>query len=152
MDAFAGSGALGLEAASRGAGAVLLIDQDPRAVQVLKSNATAVGLSAIRVQRADTWTLGSQFRPADLPMPITVLFVDPPYGESNERIEGWLTQLEQAAWLAQDAVAVVERSARTPAFDWPQRWRTLTDRRYSDTVVHVGQLCGIPSDLTDERG
>jgi len=151
LDAFAGSGALGLEAASRGARAGLWLEQDPRAVAVLRSNAAAVGGGVTRVQCADAWTLGARPRSSTTSAPVTLLFVDPPYAEPNDRIAAWLTALSNADWLALDCTAVVERPVRAAHFSWPPHWRALTDRRYSDTVIHVGQHCGIlPDDQREE--
>ena len=139
LDAFAGSGALGLEAASRGASAVLLLDKHPSAVAVLQANADGLGIAGVTVERADAWRLSTRPRPQKMPGPVTLLFADPPYTEPGEQISTWLIGMAESDWLAPSCVAVVERAARGAEFRWPPGWQTLTDRRYSDTVVHVGR-------------
>jgi 16S rRNA (guanine966-N2)-methyltransferase len=146
LDLFAGSGALGLEAASRGAGAVLLVERDRQVLPVLRRNVATVGCPCVQVLAADSYRL--QARSAVMPTqpPADVLFCDPPYRDAQETVAELLGRLVQRDWLAPDALAVVERSARDEPFGWPPQWQALTDRRHADTHVYLAGL--VPSAQT----
>ncbi len=127
LDLYAGSGALGLEALSRGAGHALLVDHDSRAVRALRRNVADLALPGAVVRSGDV--------AAVLRVPPTqaydVALVDPPYSEPRQRLEQVLDLL--VPWLADDGVLVVERAARDPAVRWPLGWAAVDDRRYGDT-------------------
>lgn len=151
LDLFAGSGALGLEAASRGAAGVLLVDDDQRAVSVLNRNAAAVGSDGVRVVRRDAWHLGSRERAVpDMP-PAEVVLLDPPYEDSAERLANLLARLAQDGWLASDALAAVERPVRGGGFPWPTGWENLGDRRYGETQISLGRWVESPLTARAER-
>lgn len=111
IDLFAGSGALGFEALSRGAGSCLFVETDEAARGAIRENADALGaLGAIRVHRRDAADLGS--RPASAGPAFALAFLDPPYaGDLGARA---LAGLIEGGWLAPDAVAVFERSRADP--------------------------------------
>ena len=139
LDLFAGSGALGLEAASRGAEHVLLVDDDRRAVEVIASNVAVVGAPGVQVWRTDAWQLGQRARaPQPLP-PADLVLLDPPYEQTAERLVGLLADLVRGGWLAAEALAVVERSSRDTAFPWPVGWQASGDRRYGETQIFLGR-------------
>lgn len=145
LDLFAGSGALGLEAASRGAASVLLVERNRQVLPVLRRNVATVGCPGVRVLAADSYRLPdpSGLRPAM--EPVDVLFADPPYRDSDESVVMLLNRLLQHGWLAPGAVAVVERDARREAsFAWPAQWEALTDRRHADTHVYLAGLVASP--------
>src|SRR5918997_1477168 len=108
IDLFAGSGALGLEAMSRGAAFCLFVETDETARGAIRDNVEALGLfGATRVHRRDATDLGH--RPASAGPAFDLAFLDPPYGKSlGERA---LTQLAEGGWLAPGTVAVFERGA-----------------------------------------
>jgi len=119
LDLCAGSGALGLEALSRGAAHALLVESDRRAADVLRRNVAAVGLAGavVRVAPAGAVLAGPAERAYD------VVLVDPPYDLPDAEVAGWLTAAEAHGWLAADAVVVVERRySRTRRRRSPCRW------------------------------
>src|SRR3954447_16442583 len=129
LDLFAGSGALGLEAASRGAASVVLVDAARAAVEVARRNAAALGLAGVRVVHAPALRyLAGPAAPVDLAL------LDPPYAVDEEALGQVLAALD-AGHLAPGAVVVVERSARSPQPRWPVGWTDSGVRRYGDTAV-----------------
>lgn len=130
VDLFAGSGALGFEAASRGAASVLLVERARPALKVLRQNAAALALAACRIESADalTWSPvpGS---------PIDVLLADPPYDLPDAAVRGLIVSLRPR--LAPGFIVVVERR-RGDACPLPQEWE-ITERRYGDTVLWYGR-------------
>ena len=128
LDLFAGSGAVAVEAASRGATPVVAVDSDAVAARLIQANATAAGVSVKAVRATvDGYLRGT-------PVPFDVIWLDPPYDLPEAALAGVLNRV--AAWLAADGLVAVERSRRTPAPGWPpglaQRW----DKRYGETVVY----------------
>ena len=112
LDVFAGSGALGLEAMSRGADFCLFLDRSIAAREAIGGNAGALGLSdRIRIDRRDAATLGTRTN-ADGP-PFDLAFLDPPYGQNLG--EAALARLAAGGWLAAGALAVLERGVGDPA-------------------------------------
>lgn len=137
LDLYAGSGALGLEALSRGAAHALFVESDRRAAATLRRNIAGLGLgeaASVRVARA-----GSVLA-APAPCRYDLVLADPPYSVPNAEVTGWLRDALRNGWLADGATVVVERPARTDAFEWPPPLRPRRDRRYGDTTVYVG-LC-----------
>lgn len=130
LDLYAGSGALGLEAASRGAAGVTLVEAARAAAALCRRNADSLGLTTpVEVVAARVQThLAGPATPADL------VLLDPPYDVQEEELAGVLDQLGQG-WLAPDAVVVVERDRRSPEPRWPDHLRPLGPRSYGDTVV-----------------
>ncbi|GAA4551845.1 16S rRNA (guanine(966)-N(2))-methyltransferase RsmD [Pseudonocardia xishanensis] len=136
LDLCAGSGALGLEALSRGAAHATFVELDRRAVAVLRKNVAAVGLGGdVRYGPAGTVLESEPAHAHDL------VFVDPPYAEPDEAIARWLHTGRLSGWIAPDAVVVVERE-RGAAFPWPEGFTGVRERRYGDTVLHVGGCYG----------
>ena len=134
LDLCAGSGALGLEALSRGAAHALLVERDRRAGAVLRRNVAELGLAGAEVRIAAVASVlrGAGARAYD------VVLVDPPYDVPDTEIAGWLAEAAAHGWLAPGATVVVERDARTGSFAWPEPLRAVRERRYGDTVLHVG--------------
>jgi 16S rRNA (guanine(966)-N(2))-methyltransferase RsmD len=132
-DLYAGSGAVGLEAASRGAAAVLLVESDPRAARTVRTNIATLDLAArCRVQ---SLRLPGALAAGPEGAGYDIVFADPPYAASDHEIGELLAGLVTHGWLADDAVVVVERSARSPA---PPAVEGLTrdrSRRYGESVL-----------------
>jgi 16S rRNA (guanine966-N2)-methyltransferase len=141
LDLFAGSGALGLEAASRGAADVTLVDSARVAADVARRNVAALGLRDVRVvaQPAEAFvTAAASGAPASGARgggPFHLVFLDPPYDLDAEALERVLDRLAVPGVLDPSAVVVVERSARSPEPAWPAGWERLADRTYGDTAV-----------------
>ena len=135
LDLCAGSGALGLEALSRGAAHALFVESDRRAAGVLRRNVAALALPGAEVRAAGAAAVLAS--PAD--RAYDVVLVDPPYATPDAEVAGWLAAAHAHGWLAADAVVVVER-ARGGAFPWPPPLAGVRERRYGDTVLHTARV------------
>lgn len=138
LDLFAGSGALGLEAASRGAASITLVDNDQRATSALKANADTVSkactpqptirvvksaaLSFLEKNTADTWD---------------VVFIDPPYDYSTASLETLLVALVDR--VAPSGLVGVERSVRSEEPVWPQGFDALPPKTYGETILYSAE-------------
>ncbi len=146
LDLFAGSGALGIEAASRGATTVTLVDSARAATDVCRRNVAELGLRGVDVvtQRAERYVQSPPPQPWDL------VLVDPPYDLTDDELAAVLAPLGDASGpgddardavrgsvpaLADDAVVVVERSSRSPEPAWPAGLERTDRRAYGETVV-----------------
>jgi 16S rRNA (guanine966-N2)-methyltransferase len=138
-DLYAGSGAVGLEAASRGASPVLLVERDPRTAQLAKDNAKALGL-VIDVAISSVERL-LQRPPAQ---PFDVVFADPPYELETSTVSAQLSELVANRWVGTDSLIVVERSRRTPELMWPKVAAERWTRAYGETTLHFGSLAPEP--------
>ncbi|PWW23223.1 16S rRNA (guanine966-N2)-methyltransferase [Geodermatophilus normandii] len=136
LDLYAGSGALGLEALSRGAAEVVLVENGPRVLPVLRANVAAVGLPGARVVAGSVPTVVGGAPPARFDL----VLADPPYAVPAEDVTGVLTALVTGGWLARDAVVVVERSSRDEPFAWPTPLTGIRDRRYGEALLRYGRL------------
>lgn len=129
MDLYAGSGALGLESASRGAAEVTLVESDRAAASVIRDNAARLGLRATVLPVAVSSALAGTARPLDL------VFIDPPYDLSEEALAGDLEALATRGWLADGALVVVERSKRSAEPTWPDGLEPERLKKYGETVI-----------------
>src|SRR5262245_42882790 len=127
LDLFAGTGALGLEALSRGAGFALLVDDGGEARALIRANVEALGLGGVtKIFRRDATKLG----PAHPVEPFSLVFLDPPYGKGLA--ERALASARDGGWLTPEAVAVVEEAADA-SFNTPEGFQELERRTYGDT-------------------
>lgn len=132
LDLFAGSGAIGLEAMSRGAREATLVERDRRCLEVLRRNVAAVD-SRARVVAADVASWRPDGGPYDL------VYVDPPYALADDDVRAILASLASLGALREGALVIVERSTRSPA-PWPESgWEQLRKRDYGDTALWYGQ-------------
>lgn len=147
LDLFAGSGALGLEALSRGATRAHLVERARPAARTLAANVTAVGMPGAEVVVRDVAQL------AALPAPgpaARLVFADPPYDWPAADLAAVLDRLHAAGWIADDAVVVVERPTRDAASPLPATWPEPRRRPYGDTVLWYGRVASVDED--DEEG
>ena len=129
LDLFAGTGALGLEALSRGAAFALFVDEGAAARALIRENIAALGLGGVsRIFRRDATRLGSAHPLA----PFTLVFLDPPYGQGLARQA--LAAARAGQWLAPNALIVVEEAA-TVDFAAPEGFDELERRRYDDSAL-----------------
>jgi 16S rRNA (guanine966-N2)-methyltransferase len=129
LDLFAGTGALGIEAASRGAAFVLFVDDGVEARALLRQNGEALGLGGVtRIFRRDATRLG----PAHPMEPFSLVFLDPPYGKGLA--EKALASARGGGWLKPQALIVVEESADA-AFKAPDGFEEIERRGYDDTEL-----------------
>jgi 16S rRNA (guanine966-N2)-methyltransferase len=135
LDLYAGSGAIGLEAASRGAAPVLLVESDARTAALARRNVVDLALGvSVRATTVETLARTSPERAYD------VAFVDPPYALATDRLDAVVADLVAHGWLAADGLLVLERSSRSPAPTWPTGVVETWDRSYGETVLHFAAL------------
>jgi 16S rRNA (guanine966-N2)-methyltransferase len=135
-DLYAGSGAIGLEAVSRGAAHVLLVESDARAVSVLRRNVSELGVAATtRVAAAPVRRVLAE-APGE---PYDLVFADPPYDLAEDELAAVLGALVDGGWLAEDAVLVLERSSRSPEPVWVPGTTGTRSRRYGETTLWYGR-------------
>ncbi|WP_246329344.1 16S rRNA (guanine(966)-N(2))-methyltransferase RsmD [Chthonobacter rhizosphaerae] len=138
IDLFAGTGALGFEAMSRGAKTCLFVEEAAEARGIIRQNQEALGLmGSTRIFRRDATGMGS-IGPAE---PYTLAFLDPPYGKGLA--ERALASLVAGGWLAPGALAVVEESAKA-GIAWPDRFEPVDRREYGETRVEFARLAAGP--------
>ena len=127
LDLFAGTGALGIEAVSRGARFALFVDNGAEARALMRNNVESLGLGGVtKVYRRDATNLGAA-HPVE---PFSLAFLDPPYGQ--DLAAAALASARSGGWLTPEALVVVEEAAKT-AFVPPEGFAELERRRYDDT-------------------
>ena len=126
LDLYAGSGALGLESLSRGAGSATLVESDPAAVAVLRANAEHLGLAGAHVLAQPV----EAFLAVDPEPRYDLALLDPPYDLDVGPVLALLHP-----WLAPDAVVVVERSRRDQDLAWPAGFEPVRSRRYGEATL-----------------
>lgn len=134
LDLYAGSGAVGLEAWSRGAGVVTLIEQDRRTSGLIRANARAIGFPGADVIAA---TVSTTLRRSPT-APYDVTFLDPPYPMTSDEVDADLRLLDHHDWLVPGAMVVIERSARSDPPDFPAGFTDQRERRYGETTLWYG--------------
>lgn len=133
LDLFAGTGAMGLEALSRGAAEAVFVDDSAEARGLIRANVEALGLGGVtRLFRRDATRLG----PLGKAAPYDLVFCDPPYGKGLA--ERALAAAAAGGWLAAGALCVVEEAAEA-AFAWPEGFGGLEEREQGETVVRFGR-------------
>ncbi|WP_330173406.1 16S rRNA (guanine(966)-N(2))-methyltransferase RsmD [Streptomyces sp. NBC_01498] len=135
-DLYAGSGAVGLEALSRGAAHTLLVEADGRAARTVRENVRALGLPGadVRTGKAEQIVTG----PAP-ETPYDLVFLDPPYAVTDDDLREILLTLRSKGWLNDAALATVERSTRGGEFTWPRGFEPLRARRYGEGTLWHGR-------------
>jgi len=137
LDLYAGSGAVGLEAASRGADHVMLVESDPKAGKVLRANVNSLGATGAATISAGR--VASTLAGGPIGDPYDVVFADPPYATGEEEVSAMLQSLTAHGWLAPGAVVIVERSKRSPEPAWMDGVTGERARRYGETVLWYGR-------------
>ena len=136
LDLYAGSGALGLEALSRGAAHAVLVERSRAAARVLQANVAAVGCAGAVVLVRDVGQLGATPPPGG---PAGLVLADPPYDVPAVEVARLLGALLEAGWIADDAMVVVERPARDAASPLPDGWEHARRRSYGDSALWYGR-------------
>ncbi|GAA4543696.1 16S rRNA (guanine(966)-N(2))-methyltransferase RsmD [Mycobacterium paraffinicum] len=135
LDLYAGSGALGLEALSRGAASALFVESDQRSASVIARNIDALGLPGAAVRRGAVATVlatGTQ-------SPVDLVLADPPYDVEAAEVEAALAALDTHGWTKAGTVAVVERAAFGAELTWPVGWSVWPARVYGDTRLEMAE-------------
>jgi 16S rRNA (guanine966-N2)-methyltransferase len=135
LDLYAGSGALGLEALSRGAETVVFVESSPGVLPVLRENLATVGLPGGRVVAGSVPTVVLGAPPARFDL----VLADPPYATPVEEVQDVVRGLVDGGWLAPEAIVVVERPAREKEWEWPTPLVGLRDRRYGEAQLRYGR-------------
>lgn len=136
LDLYAGTGAVGLEALSRGAACALLVEADAKALRTLRVNVRALGLPGARVaaEKVERLLSTAPQEPA-----YHVVFADPPYALAETAVEAVLASLVEQGWLRPDALVVVERSSRAAPLPWPAGLEPVRHRRYGEGTLWYGR-------------
>lgn len=130
LDLYAGSGALGIEALSRGAARAVFVERDAEATRILRATLAGLGAAGAEVVRADAWRWLAG--PAE---PFDVVFLDPPFaGGFPPRL---CTLLETGGWLADGARIYIEHARRAPAPAPPPNWTLHRSRRAGQVAFHL---------------
>jgi 16S rRNA (guanine966-N2)-methyltransferase len=135
LDLFAGSGALGLEALSRGAAAAEFVESDRAACQVLRRNIAALGLPGAAVHPVPVagYLRGAPGEPFDL------VLADPPYSLDEQPLAELLAELADPRWLTASAIVVLERPSSAPPPSWPSGLTVMKTKRYGLAVLWYGR-------------
>ncbi|MEU6523097.1 16S rRNA (guanine(966)-N(2))-methyltransferase RsmD [Streptomyces sp. NPDC046924] len=144
LDLYAGSGAVGLEALSRGAGHALLVEADARAVRTVRENIRALGLPGADIRPGKAEQVIRTPPPAT--GPYDLVFLDPPYSVSDDDLREILLTLRSGGWLAEEAVVTVERSTRGGEFGWPPGFDAIRARRYGEGTFWYGRAASTCED------
>jgi 16S rRNA (guanine966-N2)-methyltransferase len=136
LDLYAGSGAVGLEALSRGAARVVFVESDPRAARVIRANLAAVALPGGELACCPVQRFLDRGPGAEAAFDLVV--ADPPYAASEAEVTGMLTALASGGWLAPGALVAVERATRANPLPWPAGYRADRSRRYGEATFWYG--------------
>jgi 16S rRNA (guanine966-N2)-methyltransferase len=135
LDLYAGSGALGLEALSRGAASALFVEADHRAAAVIAKNIATLGVRGATLRRgAVAAVLG-----AGSDRPVDLVVADPPYDVDPAEIEAMLAALTDGGWTTAGTIVVVERGTAGAPLTWPDGWQVWPSRRYGDTRLELAE-------------
>ena len=135
-DLYAGSGAVGLEAISRGAEHALFVESHHQTAKLLRRNVGDLGVETAEVISAPVEKVVAS-PPGE---PYDIVFADPPYAVADEAVASVLEALVAGGWLAEDAEVVVERSGKDAAVPWPAEISEDRVRRYGSTALCYGRL------------
>ncbi len=135
LDLYAGSGALGLEALSRGAASALFVESDRRAATVLERNIATLGLPGATLRRGLVATVLA----AGAAMPVDVVLADPPYEVDAAEVDAVLAALNAHGWAHAGTLVIVERAAAGAPLSWPAGWQPWEPRVYGDTRLELAE-------------
>jgi 16S rRNA (guanine966-N2)-methyltransferase len=136
LDLFAGSGAVGLEALSRGAGHVLLVEADEQAARAIRDNIAAVAMPGAQLRRGRAQRLAAGPPTGG---PFDLIFADPPYELPDGALRDLLRDLLEGGWVASGALVAVERPSRSADFEWPAGIEPLRARKYGEGTLWYGR-------------
>lgn len=140
LDLYAGSGAIGLEALSRGASEAVLVEADPRAARTVRDNVRSLGLEGAHVL-ADKVERVLAKKPDE---PFDIVFADPPYAVGEGEVATVLELLRDNGWLVDEGLVAFERETRGKPLMWPEGYVEERVRRYGEASVWYGRAAGNP--------
>ncbi len=135
LDLYAGSGALGLEALSRGAASALFVESNQRAGAIITRNIEALGLAGGTLRRGAVTAVLA----AGATAPVDLVLADPPYDVAAAEVDSVLLSLTTHGWARDATVAVVERAAASAPLTWPVGWSVWPERVYGDTRLELAE-------------
>ncbi|MDT5085155.1 MAG: rRNA (guanine966-N2)-methyltransferase [Mycobacterium sp.] len=135
LDLYAGSGALGLEALSRGAASALFVESDRRAATVLERNIATLGLAGATLRRGVVAAVVA----AGAAAPVDLVLADPPYEVEAAEVHAVLAALTTHGWARDGTLAIVERAAAGAPLSWPPGWQPWQHRVYGDTRLELAE-------------
>ncbi|MGH3966556.1 MAG: 16S rRNA (guanine(966)-N(2))-methyltransferase RsmD [Mycobacterium sp.] len=135
LDLYAGSGALGLEALSRGAASVLFVESGPQAAAAIARNTATLGLSGATVRRGSVAAVLA----AGADAAVDLVLADPPYDVDAAEIGSVLQALSTHGWARAGTVVVVERASGGVPLNWPAGWQPWQQRVYGDTRLELAE-------------
>jgi 16S rRNA (guanine966-N2)-methyltransferase len=136
LDLYAGSGALGLEALSRGAASAVFVESDQRTAAVIARNIESVGLPGATLHRGAVAAVLA----AGAASPVDLILADPPYDVDAAEVNAMLAALTEHGWVRDGTVAAVERAAGGAALTWPAGWSVWPERVYGDTRLELAEF------------
>ena len=134
LDLYAGSGALGLEALSRGAARATFVEANPKTAAVMARNVDALGFGGTVLSRPVATALAMRGGG-----PFDLVLADPPYETSAEEVNAMLAALAAGGWTAAGTVVAVERRRSSPSLTWPDGWSIWSPRHYGDTRLEIAE-------------
>ncbi len=140
LDLYAGSGAVGLEAMSRGAGVLTCVEHDRRTASLVRDNARTLGFTVEVVAAPVSRALAQPPR-----APYDLVFLDPPYALEADDVHADLVALRDNGWLTGSALVVVERSSRGEGISWPNGYARDRERKYGETMLWYGHAASGPA-------
>jgi 16S rRNA (guanine966-N2)-methyltransferase len=141
LDLYAGSGAVGAEALSRGAVEALLVESDRAAAEVARANLDVVGLPGGSVSRTSVEALAGTVAPGRA---YDLVFADPPYSLPADELRAVLADLLAHGWIGPTTLVVVERATRDDPWQWPPGIRGDRERRYGEGTLWYGRAAEVP--------
>lgn len=136
LDLFAGSGAVGLEALSRGAEAAVFVESDRKAAAILQENIGMLALPGTTLHRC---TAETYLAAVGADEPFDFVFADPPYAMAGSLVARLLESLADERWLAEGGIVVVERASRDAEPTWPSEMKAIKQRRYGEGSLWYGR-------------
>ncbi|MFD6226317.1 16S rRNA (guanine(966)-N(2))-methyltransferase RsmD [Streptomyces sp. NPDC060232] len=143
LDLYGGSGAVGLEALSRGADHALLVESDPKAAKAIRDNIRTLGLPGAEFRAGRAEQIVAARAAGD---PYDVVFLDPPYAVDSADLREILLTLRSNGWITDGALVTVERSTRSGAFPWPEGFEPLRSRKYGEGTLWYGRAANTRED------
>jgi 16S rRNA (guanine966-N2)-methyltransferase len=142
LDLYAGSGAVGIEALSRGAAHALMVESDRKALDVVRANVASVGLPGAAVLGGDVSRITAAAPPPVAHAPYDLVFADPPYDLPDATLDAVVAGLAEHGWLGEGALVLLERPRRRTATTWPDGFEVGKERTYGETVVRAALWYG----------
>ena len=138
LDLFGGSGAIGLEALSRGATIVHIVERDPEAIRTIERNFELVKKSSPLGKFQQYSMTAERFLGSAPKEKYHIVYIDPPYEMDNGEVEGVIMKLHHGEFLHESAVIALERLTRGAEFHWPDAFNAARDRKYGATRIYYG--------------